>query len=276
MGLFGKMKAAVGMGGAKIKIVLDDEETTFHQGDVIVGRLKLTGGDVEQTINLLKIQLKSKWTEPGEVEEVVYADGGVEVYEEADSRHTEVLDEIIMDEPFKVNNGFHETYNFDFEIPYEADITIEGEMEYFLYAQAEIPGAIDSRDRVNLVIDPSYEIVSVLSVLEDTFQFEVEDLYSEEGWIMAELITPMSYKMNQASEVLGLAMKNEEDGLRIELFLDLDGNNLRDFIESSTGREVSKYKIVMPYEQIVPDNEDADVAKIEEVFNKIFTDLNWT
>ncbi len=276
MGLFNKMKAAVGMGGAKIKILLDNEESTYFQGDVITGRLELTGGSAEQMINLLKIQLKSKWTEPGEVEEVVYADGGVEVYEEADSRHTEVLDEIVMDEPFKVNNGFHETYNFDFEIPYEADITIEGEMEYFLYAQAEISGAIDSRDRVNLVIDPSYEIVSVLSVLEDTFQFEVEDLFSEEGWVMAELITPMSYKLNQASEVLGLAMKNEEDGLRIELFLDLEDNNLRDFIESSTGREVSKYKIVMPYEQIVPDDEDADLGKIEEVFSKIFTDLNWT
>ena len=267
------MKAAVGLGSAKIKIVLDEEEASFSQGDVITGHVELIGGKAEQTINELKIQLKLRWLEAGDIEEVHYADGSVEVYEEGDTTQTEVLDEIVLDEPFTVKDGFEEKYNFDFEIPYEADITIDGEIEYYLYARADIGGGIDSKEKLSVEILPSYEILAVEEVLVERFGFEHEGDYSEEGLVYADFVAPR--ELSDHIDHLALSMRNEDENLFVEVLVDVGDMSARDYMRSSVGQDVQKYEILMPYAQIVPNDGDAELGVIEDIFRKVFQDLGW-
>ncbi len=273
MGIFDKMKAAVGMGGAKVQIILDEEEKTYSQGETITGYLLLTGGSAEQTINKLSIQLKLRWIEPGEVEVVQYSDGHIEEYAESDTTNTEVLDEIVLDEPFKVDKGFEQKYDFDFEIPYGADISEEKELVYYLYAEADIPGAVDSKDRVEVIVAPSYEIQAIEEVLEDRFQFELDAEYSGDGWVYCEYIP--HGKLANTVDVLGLAMFNDDEGVLVKVYFDLGGLSLWDYIRSSSGQQNEKYRVTMRYDQICPNDGDADLNIIENVFKNIFRDLRW-
>ncbi|MDH4127535.1 MAG: sporulation protein [Spirochaetota bacterium] len=274
MGVFGKMKAAFGVGGAKIKILLDSEEAVFDQGDVITGKIEVTGGNAEQTINELRLELRLKWIQPGDVVETVDVYGFVNVYEEGDEKHDEVLDEIVLDEPFKVDSNYKNTFDFDFEIPYDASISLDKEIIYYLYARADIPGGVDAKDKIIVEIVPSYEIQAVEKTLEDTFGFGFEGEYSDEGWVMVEFAIPQNFHSN--SNRVGLMMKNEDDSLNVELITDLGDMSLGEYIRSFVVRqEIPKYQIIMPYQQIVPNNGDADLKKIAEIFKKVFADLRW-
>ena len=266
MGIFDKMKAAVGIGGTKIKIIFnkegeDNENPSYEQGEPVIGKLQITGGNTEQTINELHLQLKVRWTEI--VEEVTeYADGHTEVVEEEDT-NTKVLDEIVDTEPFQVTEGFQKELDFEFPLPYDADISVEGELSYYLYARADIPGAIDARDKASFDLIPSYEIQAVEHVLEEEFGFECEAEYSEEGWVVAEFVP--TGDMADVLEVLNIRMKNGEEELRAEIVLDMDDRVSDD----------KTFRVAMPYEQIVPGGQEADLKKIAEIFKGVFADLKW-
>lgn len=272
MGILDKMKASVGIGGTKIKIVLDNEDADYGQGDNITGKVEVTGGNTEQTIDELTIELVCKWIESGDIEQVEYADGSVDIYEDGDEKLKDVLADIVLEKSIHVIEGYQNYFEFDFEVPWGADLTIEKEMEYYLYARADIPGAIDAKDKIIIEIEPSCEIEAVEDVLEDIFDFEFEDEYSDQGSVIVEFLAPQNFPTDR----MALMMRNEEEGLEVEMFLDLEDMDLKDYMQSSVGRDVQKYKIFMPYAQINPDDDEPDLDKIADIFKEVFADLKWT
>lgn len=275
MGFFDKIKAAVGVGGVKVKIILDDENATYGQGDDITGHLQVTGGSADQTINRLSLQLKRKWTEVIEEQEVIeYADGRTEVMEDEESEtNTDVLDEIAQDEPIQINSDYDESFPFEFNIPYMADISIDKSLEYFLYARADVPGAPDPKDRINIKINPSEEIQAIEQVLIEGFNFDFQGEFSQDGWINAEFITKRM-KFAKSPEVIGLSMINNEEGVELILYPDLAGMSFIDYLRTESIDEPVKYEIFLPYEQIAP-NDEVNLQIISDAFEKVFTDLNW-
>ncbi len=273
MGLFDKMKAKVGIGGIKLEIILDEEEAAYDQGDSITGKLKISGGNTEQTIDRLFLQLRMRWREVEE-EVIEYADGRREIADEDVETGSETLDEIAQDEPIKVTAGYENEFDFEFNLPYEADITMENELNYFLYARADIPGAIDAKKSVDIKVHPSYEIQQIERVLEEQFFFEFQGEFSQEGWIMAEFF-PTRRKFSRAPELIGLSMIGGDEGVEVEIYPDLQAMNFAEFIRSNYGQDATKYQIFLPYERIVPDGEEADLNVISQTLEKVFTDLNW-
>jgi sporulation-control protein spo0M len=59
MGFFSKLKAAVGIGGAKVALLLNQK--TFSPGETVEGTITLNGGSVEQTVEELRVELLERW-----------------------------------------------------------------------------------------------------------------------------------------------------------------------------------------------------------------------
>ncbi len=137
MGLFSKIKAGIGIGGAKLEIGIDTP--VIAPGDEIRGRIILRGGDLEQQCNGIELMLFQKWWT-------------TEIHEGHEERtgHQEILDTIhIPDSVFTIaENSVHE---FPFTIPLRADISPESEFE--LGASADIPGAIDPKASADVSVD---------------------------------------------------------------------------------------------------------------------------
>lgn len=271
MGFFDKMKSAVGLGGNKIIIEVEGEEKTFPQGSTIVGKLVLKGG-AELTVNSVKVQLKQKWIEPGDLTEVEYADGRVEYEEDGETAHNDILDEVASEESFQIKKNEEETFEFDFPVPFDADISIENEMEYYLFAQADISGAPDPKDRYALEIVSSLEIQAIQLVLDESFGFVFQGEFSEDGRVYVDFLSPA--QISDKADRIGLSLVNIDEGIDIVLYYDLEGLSFSDYVRASVGKDVPKYSIMVPYDQIIS-NDEIDLSKVEGILKQVFDDLKW-
>lgn len=271
MGFFDKMKSAVGLGGNKITIEVEENEKSFSQGSSIIGKLILKGG-ADLTVNSVKVQLKRKWIEPGDLTEIEYADGRVEYEEDSETSHTDVLDEVALNDSFQIHNSYEESFDFDFPIPFESDISIENEMEYYLFAQADISGAPDPKDRYPFEIVPSYEIQAFEKVLEESFGFDFQGEFSENGRILVDFLAPA--QIADKTSRVGFSFLNTDEGLDIVLYYDLEGLTFGDYVRASVGKDVPKFNMMIPYEQII-NGDDIDLSKVEAILKQVFDDLKW-
>ncbi len=266
MGIFDKIKLSLGR--TKIKIVLKEDNTNFNQGDLIIGKVIITGGNEGQTITNLSLRLMVKFSETLETIHE-YADGSTYVEDEDTKAITEVLDEIVEDNPIKVGKSDVEL-DFEFKIPYNVDISMENEAEYYIYAIADLNSIIKPKDRVDIKINPSYEIQAIEYVLEEKFGFEFLGEFSQNGRIMVEFAGG-SYHPNN----FGLTMINMETGIEIELYPELSNMSFADFIRSDLTHESVKYQIDLGYDQIMTKSDEVDVDIVADIFKRVFKDLKW-
>ena len=59
MGLFSKVKAAVGVGASQVQVVLEDGR--YHWGDTIKGKVIVQGGSVEQNASEISVNVTETW-----------------------------------------------------------------------------------------------------------------------------------------------------------------------------------------------------------------------
>ncbi|MBN2498973.1 MAG: sporulation protein [Deltaproteobacteria bacterium] len=137
MGLFDKLKAGVGIGGAKLEIAL--EPGAIPLGGLARGRVILRGGKLEQQCNGIEVVLVRRWS----VTELVEG-------REEQTGHKEIVSSSqLPDSVFAIAPGSeHERI---FEIPLSGQAETGDRFE--IGASADIPGAIDPRASAELEID---------------------------------------------------------------------------------------------------------------------------
>ncbi|MCA3011678.1 MAG: sporulation protein [Myxococcaceae bacterium] len=142
MGFFDKVKQAVGIGGAKVDVSLN--EGAVPLGGFAKGRVLLRGGKSEQQCNALEARLER-------VTRIrVQGDNG----QMQDKDDVEVIQaEKLANYNFTIHEGSESSFDFAFKMPREGGPGTR--IRYRIYATADIPGAIDPSKTVDVAVTDS-------------------------------------------------------------------------------------------------------------------------
>lgn len=184
MGFFSKLKAAVGIGGARVALTIHGG--SFSAGGVVSGTVVLTGGGLEQPVESLHLELREEWQDPPaeaadgttmevhtqtvtetvDGEEVTVqttvtttssVDGEDDPEDDFDAdepeleSHFRTVEDCVLAEGLTVDEGYEQAFPFSVTLP--ADALPTGEFRTWeLYAWAGIPKAIDPTDRKEIQV----------------------------------------------------------------------------------------------------------------------------
>jgi len=151
MGFFDKLKASVGIGGAKVQL---QAKRSYYFGDENVEiTVTLHGGKVAQKCHKLEVSVQRTRELPTEEVEATKKSSG---QENPSTRVTDTLLTLTFPgtEDVTIEPGSAQTFNLEFGIPGDEHTLFSDSHEYRVTATADIPGAIDPSDSVAIKVLP--------------------------------------------------------------------------------------------------------------------------
>lgn len=151
--MFGKLKASLGIGAAKVDTVLDS--MSVFQGDTLKGTVHIKGGDVEQQIDAINLKLCT--------EVKVESD-------ESTSYQDFIIGKLQAVQPFVIQPNETKQVPFEFRLNDETPITALNVLKNLCHVWVEttldIDFAIDPKDRDFVEVKPLPVVAKVLSAIE--------------------------------------------------------------------------------------------------------------
>lgn len=136
--MFKKLLASLGVGAAKIDLVLDSEVVTM--GEAVTGKVYVQGGEVKQQIEELEVHFKlaSSYKKGDHIRQV-----------------NETIATIpVIQEDFTVHPGEKREFDFYFECPELLPVSSVN-THYYFQSNLEINAGIDAKDRDIVSVEPS-------------------------------------------------------------------------------------------------------------------------
>lgn len=150
MGFLDKLKASVGIGGAKVQL---QAKRSYYFGDENVEiTVTLHGGKVAQKCHKLEVSIQRTRDLPTEEVEAKKSSG----QENPSTRVTDTLLTLVFPgtEDVTIEPGSAQVFNLEFGIPGDEHTLFSDSHEYRVTVAADIPGAIDPSDSVALKVLP--------------------------------------------------------------------------------------------------------------------------
>ncbi|MEZ8100996.1 sporulation protein [Vibrio bivalvicida] len=151
--MFGKLKASLGIGAAKVDTVL--ESLSVFQGETLRGNVHIQGGDVEQQIDAINLKLCTEM----KVES-----------DESTSYQDFVLAKLEAVQPFVIQPNETKQVPFELSLDDETPITAlnaaKNQCHVWLATTLDIDFAIDPKDRDFVEVKPLPVVAKVLSAIE--------------------------------------------------------------------------------------------------------------
>ncbi|TFH90927.1 sporulation protein [Vibrio ouci] len=150
--MFGKLKASLGIGAAKVDTVLDS--MSVFQGETLTGTVHIKGGDVEQQIDAINLKLCT--------EVKVESD-------ESTSYQDFIIGKLQAVQPFVIQPNETKQVPFEFRLNDETPITALNVLKNLCHVWVEttldIDFAIDPKDRDFVEVKPLPVVSKVLSAI---------------------------------------------------------------------------------------------------------------
>lgn len=151
--MFGKLKASLGIGAAKVDTVLDS--AFVYQGDMLKGTVHIQGGEVDQHIDAISLKLCT--------EVKVESDDGV-------SYQAFLLGQLQAVQPFVIGANQHKQVPFELKLDDETPITAlnarKNQCHVWLETTLDIDFAIDPKDRDFVEVRPLAVVSKVIAAIE--------------------------------------------------------------------------------------------------------------
>lgn len=151
--MFGKLKASMGIGSAKVDTVI--ESMAVFQGERVKGVVHIQGGDVEQQIDAITLKICT--------EVKVESDNGVS-YQEF------ILGQLQAVQPFVIEANQAKQVPFELQLHDETPITtlnaIKNQCHVWLETTLDIDFAIDPKDRDYIDVRPLPVMAKVIDAIE--------------------------------------------------------------------------------------------------------------
>lgn len=151
--MFGKLKASLGIGAAKVDTVL--ESMSVFQGETLKGMVHIQGGDVEQQIDAINLKLCT--------EVKVENDGSV-------SYQDFIIGKLQAVQPFTIQPGENKQVPFELKLDDETPITalnaLKNQCHVWVETTLDIDFAIDPKDRDFVEVKPLPVAARVISLIE--------------------------------------------------------------------------------------------------------------
>tara|TARA_Y100001956_G_C4125392_1_gene189768 strand:+ start:1712 stop:2455 length:744 start_codon:yes stop_codon:yes gene_type:complete len=151
--MFGKLKASLGIGAAKVDTVL--ESMSVFQGETLKGTVHIQGGDVEQQIDAINLKLCT--------EVKVESDDSV-------SYQDFIIGKLQAVQPFTIQPGENKQVPFELKLDDETPITalnaLKNQCHVWVETTLDIDFAIDPKDRDFVEVKPLPVAFRVISAIE--------------------------------------------------------------------------------------------------------------
>ncbi|KHD24646.1 Gram-positive sporulation control protein Spo0M [Vibrio caribbeanicus] len=151
--MFGKLKASLGIGAAKVDTVL--ESMSVFQGETLKGTVHIQGGDVEQQIDAINLKLCT--------EVKVESDDSV-------SYQDFIIGKLQAVQPFTIQPGENKQVPFELKLDDETPITalnaLKNQCHVWVETTLDIDFAIDPKDRDFVEVKPLPVAAKVISLIE--------------------------------------------------------------------------------------------------------------
>jgi sporulation-control protein spo0M len=256
------IKAAVGIGGAKIRIRIDNEEN-IRQGGHLCGQVILQGGKVEQKLtNLtLRIQLDKSY------------DSTAINAEKGHSAANEIIHALIVAESQMIRPG--EEYAFDFQMDISENAPISTDTVCWqIKAIADIPAAMDSVSTVIFKVKPSAaQMAFDQAMLKLGYASQDLDNDLDTGSLYAEYEPIQTH--NSIFSMLNCDFQNRDGDLHVEFTLIPEEDRLISLMESLMEEDENFPDLVLPCSSIFPDHDqnypdlEYILGRIQEIFNRL-------
>ncbi|GAB6157265.1 hypothetical protein JCM39194_04650 [Desulfotomaculum varum] len=142
--MFKKLMASLGVGAARVNLVLDYEQCRI--GEKLTGKVMVEGGSVDQAVHTLNVDIIMKFSVKGK---------------EISQR----VDTVQVARDFRIKAREVKEIPFWHTIPFTYPVT-KGSVSYSLVTRMDLAQAVDAEDTDKLVILPSREMSLVLNSLE--------------------------------------------------------------------------------------------------------------
>lgn len=196
--MFKKMMAKIGIGSAKVDLVLHGNE--FALGEKIEGELVIEGGAVEQSINKIEVDfVLSVCTKKQEYKQVVTR--------------------IPVANSFIIKSSEKRVLPFHFELP--EDLLVSSQMiTYSFVTNLDIAAGMDKLDHDNIRVNPPVRLQHVIAAMEQLGFREKYDSRSFDGYTQEFEFSPISFFRDQVEEV-EFIVALEDNQIRLLLEVDL-------------------------------------------------------
>ncbi len=209
------MMAKFGKGSARVDLGLYQNKVSL--GGQVKGELVLQGGAVEQTINKIQVELyfslKSK-----------------------EKNLTHLIAVIPYKAEFVIQPEQRKVVPFELTLP--EDLLITGPtVSYYLMSKLEIQGGLDSSDKDEIIITPSFDLMQALLAIEQLGFRELANSRSYNGITQEFIFTPTSFllgKLTQISFIVAL------DPNQVRLLADLE-------INTFFSKKTKQHEIILPH-----------------------------
>lgn len=233
--MFKKFMAKIGIGSAKVDLVLRGSEYTL--GDAIEGELVLQGGAVEQYINKVDVQfmlaLRTKKNE-----------------------HRRAMATIPFDCRFMLGAGERKTLPFMYQLPKDLLISSHA-VAYYFTTNLDIAAGVDSQDNDYIRVNPPTCFTNIITAFEELGLREKHDSRAFDGYAQEFEFFPTAFLQGSVREVEFIAAIEEE---QIRLLLELD-------IPSFSREMEVKREVVLSNELL------ADVARLRDYLQQMMEEM---
>ncbi|WP_435129185.1 sporulation protein [Halobaculum sp. D14] len=140
-----KVLASVGIGNATVDTVL--ETTSVSPGDTVDARIEIDGGDAEQEVGAVRLELETEFL----TEDEGYRDADLRTY--------------TLSEGFTIEPGEERTIGTQLDVPYETPLTVGG-TEVWVETELDISMAVDPEDVDYLDVEPTPRMAATFDAME--------------------------------------------------------------------------------------------------------------
>lgn len=234
--MFKKMMAKIGIGSAKVDLVLHGNE--YALGDKIEGELIVEGGAVKQSINKMDVDfvLNVRTTK---------------------QEYKQVVTSIPVASSFIIQASEKRALPFIFELP--EDLLVSSPMiSYFFVTNLDIAAGVDNQDHDSIRLNPPVRLHHVIAAMEQLGFREKYDSRSFDGYTQEFEFSPTSFLRDQVEEV-EFIVAIEENQIRLLLEIDL--------YSFGRGEVEIKQEIILSNELL------DDVAKVADYLEEILEEM---
>lgn len=139
-----KIMASLGVGSARVNLVL--EKGQYRIGETVKGKMIIEGGNVDQEIKALDVDVTLKFKVRGR-------------------EFTKVAQTITVSRIFQVRAGMRREVPFDFYLPADYPVS-KGAVWYYLVTRMDIARSVDTSDSDGLVVLPGKEMALLFDAMD--------------------------------------------------------------------------------------------------------------
>ncbi len=254
MGFLESVKRTFNIAGTEICVLTEDD--VYSQRDVVTGKVLVEGGQYDQNVRSIRLELKEFWTE---IRSTGKSTTTVTVYKT--HRTVELAGAITIE------RDSEHSYTFEVGLPPNARVSTKG-AGWLLKVQLDIPKAIDPSGAVKLTVEPAEEMLTIVEACESSMRFE--ESLRHRGWDVKTASTRFRLippdVLRSELDYLRLELKLEEDGsVSGTLVFDLQEKSIGDYFKAILNLDQVKRPLHLSREQIFTDGGGPNSRAISKV-----------